>query len=350
MPIDATDIAQAGQDIVPPDAAQGTRNHGLRLALTPAAVFCAGLILGWPLFYVGAVFATLFTQTPHPLTTRAGARLLVNATAIMGVAWLLATWLNPYPVVFLLGICIALGLAFRCSVSGGSTILVVLLLLGTLLVPFLVRTSSVLAWDIALSLVANIAIALASSWVAFAVFPAADATRTAPPAPAPVTRFDPNRRLARMCLVSIPFAIVFFVSGSGAALTLIFVAILATQLAASTEAGPTVARTMLAANVLGGIVAVIIYEAIVIAPLLPFAILAVLATCLALADRFTRGDALAGSALTTVLILLGGSLGVFSEEADVKMLGRIWQIGLALVYILSAFVLIDRWLPERARD
>jgi len=51
----------------------------------------------------------------------------------------------------------------------------------------------------------------------------------------------------------------FFAFDGGAVLTLIFIAILAQQLAASTPAGKTVARSMMIANLAGGFAAVLAY-------------------------------------------------------------------------------------------
>jgi hypothetical protein len=64
-------------------------------------------------------------------------------------------------------------------------------------------------------------------------------------------------------------------------------------------------------------------------------------------DRFASGDALAASATTALFILVGGSLSPISDGAEVKLFTRLWQVGLALGYLLVAFVVVDRWLPER---
>ncbi|MEM1361648.1 MAG: hypothetical protein AAGF94_08020 [Pseudomonadota bacterium] len=320
-------------------------NLGLRLGLAPASVFALGLIFDWPVFYLAAVFAALFVQAPAPMPALVGLRLLGLSAAMLAVAWLLTAALLPYPIVFLTGIALGLGAALRAAVRGANVLVVVLAMLAALLVPFLGKVSTVLAGLISIWLLINMGLAMLAGWAAFALFPAGQTpgTDTKPDGPG----FDPERRLARMCLVSVPFALVFFAIESGAALVLIFVAILATQLAASTAAGPVVAKGMMVANVLGGVAAILIYEALVIAPFLPLAILLVFAACLFFAGQAAAGDPLAGSALTAVLILVGGSLGPISDGAEVKLLARLWQVGLALAYILTAFVLVDRWLPEK---
>ncbi|MEL6208165.1 MAG: hypothetical protein AAFR47_23100, partial [Pseudomonadota bacterium] len=76
------------------------------------------------------------------------------------------------------------------------------------------------------------------------------------------------------------------------------------------------------------------------------AVLVTLTMSLYFSCRIAKGDALAASALTVALLLLGGAL-VFSNDADARLIDRIGQIALALGYTLFAFVVIDRWLPER---
>ena len=47
-----------------------------------------------------------------------------------------------------------------------------------------------------------------------------------------------------------------------------------------------------------------------------------------------------GGALGTVLVLVGGSTGAYSDEADVKFIVRIVQIMTAAIYCISAFVVV----------
>ncbi len=334
-------------DVLSDESTDTVRLHrGLRLALAPAAVFAAGLLLDWPLFYVGAVLAAIFTQAPAPIPTRSGLSLVAKGTVFMALAWLLATALDPYPLVFLIAICIAVALCFRASVAGSNILIIVFALLGALLIPFLVRLSPELAHKIMVWLPGNLLIALLAAWSAFFLFPAvapAQAVQTDLAAD-----FDADRRLIRICLVTLTFVVIFFVTEGNAALTLMFIAIQSSMLAASTGSVPVVARATLLANAAGGVVAVLIYEVLVMAPLLPVAVLSVLAACLFFAERFTKGDKLAATAMTTTLLLIGGSLGPISDEVDIKMITRLWQVGTALAYLLAAFVVIDRFLPDRA--
>ncbi len=135
-------------------------NHGLRLALTPWAVFSLGMILGWPLPFLGAVFAVLFTLGLQPLPPSYGWSLLRKSAVIMFCAWGLSAVLLPYPIVFLIVVCICVVLAFNLQLKTNDLLLSVFALIAALLVPYLTRNSPDLSGEIALWLVANLLIAM----------------------------------------------------------------------------------------------------------------------------------------------------------------------------------------------
>lgn len=326
--------------------------RGMRLALGPAVLFILGVAFDWPMAFVGAVFAALFLQAPAPPSFAGGVRLVLTALGLLILAAAVFSLLRPYPVLFLLGVCLAVLWALGLSVRGRSPLLVVLALLAALLVPLLARASVDLAVGVVVWLSANMVFALLATWAAFVLLPAPRQARVPPEAPqGSAPDFDPERRLLRMALVTVPVALVFFLVDGGAPLTLLFVAILAQQLAASTEDGPAVAGAMLAANLVGGLAAVAAHGLVVAATFFPFLALVVLALCLGFGwwHASERPDsALAGSAMTTFLILFGGTIAPFADSAEVAMLSRLGQIGLALAWVLTAFVVLDSLLPERA--
>ncbi|SNS74606.1 Protein of unknown function [Tropicimonas sediminicola] len=324
----------------------------MRLALGPAVLFILGVAFDWPMAFVGAVFAALFLQAPAPPSLAGGTKLVLTALGLLMLAAAVFSLLQPYPVHYLIGVCLAVLWAFGLSVRGRSPLLVVLALLAALLVPLLARGSVELAVGVVFWLSANMVFALLTTWAAFVLLPVPEQAHVQQEAPqGGEPEFDPERRLVRMALVTVPFALAFFLVDGGAPLTLLFVAILAQQLAASTEDGPAVAGAMLAANLIGGLAAVTAHELVVAATFFPFLALVVLAVCLGFGwwHASERPDsALAGSAMTTFLILFGGAIAPLSDSAEVAMLSRLGQIGLALAWVLTAFVVLDALLPERA--
>ncbi len=128
-----------------------------------------------------------------------------------------------------------------------------------------------------------------------------------------------------------------------AVFSLIYAALFATALGA--QGGSQAGMKSVAANLFyGAPFAIIVYELMVMAPGLGFAILLVLATSLIFAERIYSGSPNAPlwkSGLTGFLFLLGGSIGVFAPEAGDNAFVRVLQIAMACVYVIAAYSFID---------
>lgn len=329
------------------------RRSILRLTIGTTSVFSLGLILGWPLAVVGSVFTALFLQAPAALPVKVTLKLFVFALLLMLTSWIVSSILAPYPIVFLGAICIAIVLSFTWTVAGAGVLPGVLALMAAMMVPNLVLQSKELALVLVGWIPANLMIAGFVSSLMFTILPAAP-----PPAAQKAQQkkqedeFDRYRRILRMSIVTVPFAMTFFLLGWSALLVLFFVALLSQQLAAMPAAGKTVAKGMLLANILGAVVAIVSYELNVIAPHIMTAILLCFLCCLML-GTLGKSDhplaAAAGSALTTALIIYGGSVAPLSDDADVKSITRVLQVGMALFFVIIAYVVVDEFWPERSK-
>ncbi len=323
----------------------------VRLAVGTSAVFTIGLLLGWPMAFIGALFTTLFLQAPGPMPPKVSVKLFTFALLVMLFSWMVSSVLVPYPVVFLAAVCLAIMASFTWSLSGAGILPGVLALMAAMMVPNVVFQSQ----DLALVLVAwvpiNLLIAGFVSALMFLLIPAE--AQTAPQKAKDAAKdFDPVRRLIRMTLVTVPFALIFFISGSSALLVLFFVALLSQQLAAMTGAGKTVGKAMLLSNSLGALVAIICFEINVVVPnIVTPAILCLLLCFLlgALGKSKSKLAPAAGSAITTALVIYGGSIGAFADEADAKSVTRVLQIGSAVLFVVVAFIVVDEFLPERMK-
>jgi len=323
----------------------------IRLTLGTTGVFTLGLALGWPLASIGAVFTALFLQAPVGLTLRASGTLFAFALAVMMFSWYLSSILVPYQVVYLAAVCIAIVMSFAWSLSGAGLLPGVLALMAAMMVPNLVLQSKDLALVLAGWVPVNLLIAGFTSGLMFTVLPAKPQVaqqKTKQPA----AEFDTGRRMLRMSLVTVPFAFVFFLSGATALLVLFFVALLSQQLAAMPAAGKSVAKAMLTANMLGAGVAILCFEINVLAPSLVTPALLCFLLCLSLGTFGKSGHRFApaaGSAITTALIIYGGSIAPFSDEADVKSVTRVIQIASAAFFVILAYVVVDEFWPEKER-
>ncbi|WP_145975876.1 DUF2955 domain-containing protein, partial [Ruegeria atlantica] len=215
-----------------------------RLALGVTGVFSLGLFLGWPLAVIGAVFAALFLQAPTALPLAAFAKLFVFSIGLMFISFLLSSIFSPYPLVFFILVAIGIILSFMWSVSGAGVLPGVIALMGALMIPNLVLQSQDLALVLVYWIPLNLLFAGFVSTLMFALIPGEPQTGAQKKA-ATQPSFDSHRRIVRMSLVTVPFAMAFFISGASALFFLFFVALLSQQLAAMPAAGPSLSSSLL---------------------------------------------------------------------------------------------------------
>jgi Protein of unknown function (DUF2955) len=323
----------------------------VRLAIGTSVVFTIGLFLGWPMAFIGALFTTLFLQAPGPMPPKVSVKLFTFALLVMLFSWVISSVLAPYPIVFLAGVCLAIIASFTWSLSGAGILPGLLALMAAMMVPNVVVQSQDLAFVLVVWVPVNLLIAGFASALMFLLIPVK--TQTAPKNAAETAKdYDPLRRLFRMSLVTVPFALVFFISGSSALLVVFFVALLSQQLAAMSGASKTVGKAMLLSNSLGALVAIVCFEINVIVPNIVTPAILCMLLCLslgALGKSKSKLAPAAGSAITTALIIYGGSIGPFADEADAKSITRVLQIGSAVLFVVVGFIVVDEFLPERKK-
>lgn len=332
---------------MPIDAAAS--RDGLRLGLCTGLLFALGLMINWKIFYLAPIFASLALRMSQASGSfRAGLWIFTQAALLCGGATVLFLLLMPYPAATLFAICAAVVLSLVWALRAAEILLVVFALLAALMVPHMLRISPDTATTLVPWLVINLGFAVVAARLMTVLLPPLPRDGTLAEGAWALPEFDRGRRVARMSLVPLPLIVVFFVWQTGALLTVVFVAVLTSQLIGATMAAPIVARNMFWATVGGGIAAVIAYELTVVAPMPITAALAGLAICLIFARAVTRGSPTASSGLSAAVILFGSAVGAASDDAATRMVLRRWQVGEALVYLLIGFVVIDRLLPERA--
>ena len=107
---------------------------------------------------------------------------------------------------------------------------------------------------------------------------------------------------------------------------------------------------MLVANVIGGIAAILVYELLVVVPFLPFAFVTLFAVMVWFSHRFITGD----------YAHRFGDYGIFdfdrwnidcpfSDDAQTKMIFRLWQLGAAFIYLSLAFAVVDRFCSRECK-
>lgn len=315
---------------------------GLRVALTPWVVFVAGLAIDWHFSFVGAVFASLFVMGPKPMPSRYCLSLVAAGFVYMITAWFIAMAVRPYPGAFLLLVILGVTLSYYLLVTRKDILLAVMALLGALLIPQQVRGAPDLAWALAIWIPGNVLIAFVVSWFAFKLLPPSE--ENSPPSAQP--DFDPMLRWFKLSAAMLPLVVFAFVTVHVSSFTLTYLAVQLTQFAAQPSNGPNMIKGAMIGNIIGGAMAVVVYEVAVIAPLMVVVASAMLVGFAILSKRQTEGDPLAATAMTAFTVVCGVSFGPIMDDAEGKIFTRLSQIVFAMGYVFSAIWLLEKWFPE----
>jgi len=318
--------------------------------------------LAWPLSFLTPVLAAKLLSLPKVMPFKAS----LGFVAILSGAFTLSTWLLlptlRYPAVHLLVTGLILFLLFYAKAGGTNPLVVVFLLIATLVVPLIGTLSESLAIAVSKGLIFATVVAVIMTYVAAAAFPdppglgptVASASQegdggedeeeekeeegNGPPSP----RFRTAMAL-RSLVVLYPIVMLFqMFSMADFAVVLIFASLLTLE--------PTygkhfsAGKGLVLANLAGGLVAVVIYELLVMVPAFTFLLLIIL-----LAGLWVGGwifsdrplGKLLGGGITTLFIVLGPTL-TGDAQAAASLFIRLFMIMGAVVYVVVAFGLLER--------
>lgn len=323
---------------------ESTNRRGLRLAFGITLAFALAQIFAWPLAYVTPVFTVILLQEPQPLSVRKALATFGWALAGMAAGLAIGLTVSPYPGLTVIIFSVFLYWFYFLAMTSGAHILAVIgALIGALLMPVLAQSYPELPLTAFWGLATGIAIAIYCSWLMFLFMPAPEIPSLKPSMKAEKSPEEIHSAALMTTLVAAPLLIAFLFFGWSKVLVLIYAALFATALGA--QGGSQAGMKAVAANMFyGAPFAIIVYELMVMAPGLGFAILLVLATSLIFAERIYSGSPNAPlwkSGLTGFLFLLGGSIGFFAPEAGDNAFVRVLQIAMACAYVIAAYSFID---------
>ena len=319
--------------------------HALRIAGAVALPFVAGELLGWSMPFLASIFALqLVAARQAPPTLRAALAAVIGIGAAFAAAIVLTAITGPHPLVFTLGAGLAVfgGLYAQARKGTGFWFILLIAICAT---PLLANQSEGLAISFLHIAVGAMLVAVLTAWLVHAAFP--DPAHAEPPS-APTMEPHAAARAALIgTLVVVPLLLLLL--GYESAAVVATVTALSLLKAVSSQESTRAALGLLAANVIGGAVAVAAYAAIMAAPTLAMLAAVMLAVALAFGGRIALGGqaaALASAACVAAVLLLGMGLSPFTDSAT-AFGTRLVQVLLASAYTVGAFMLLENLLPKR---
>jgi hypothetical protein len=264
----------------------------------------------------------------------------VAAASLSG--YVFSRFFLDYPLVFIPLLTFILFLLYYTT---ALQFMKVWLIISLLLIPMMSMQSVNLGAIVAVNLFVNALMAVVLVGVIYLVFPSVDSLPDAKTKQIAEQLSSHERFISatKKTLVVLPVLILFFVFHlSDSMLILFFIAILSMNPA---TANKKTGFAMILANLGGGLAAILVFNLLTVATSFVFSgMLTLLVGLLFAQGLFNEKPAaqLFGMAFSTFLLILGNVISIAGEAGDIVWT-RIFQIGVAMFYMVAAFGWINRF-------
>jgi hypothetical protein len=228
----------------------------------------------------------------------------------------------------------------------------VFMLISLLLIPMLGMQDLALAFLFTKTFIVGAAITVGLVWIVYSLIPDRHTNTPGEGAPSPPVSVPSQEVRFRYALETliIVFPVVllfFFFQWMGGLIILIFITLLSMQPSFNYKAG----KAMIQGNLLGGFFAIMLYELVVLVPHYLFFVLMLLAIALYFSSRLFSsrpGAPLFGMGFSTFLLIMGQSI-TGTDDAGGKVWMRVIMIMVAVIYVVTAFKVIEAFKEKRSR-
>ncbi len=329
-------------------------NPLLRYAFGSTIIMLVAMSLNYTLAYLTPVLALTFLAPgakPPTIKTTLLFLMIIAVTSATGIIF--SRFFLEYPLVFMPLLILTI---FHIYYTTSLQHMKVWFIISLLVIPMISQQSIQLGSVVAVNLFVNAFVAITLVWLVYFIFPYQENTIDVKKATEAVLPSDRIRFISagKKMLVIMPVLISFFVfNWTDALLVLIFVSILSMNPAfANKKAG----LALIAANLGGGLAAIVAYNLLTIVPSLIFLGLLTLLTGLIFGEKLISHkplSALFGTAFSTFLLILG-NVTSFIGEAGEMVWKRIFQLAIVVVYLVLAFFLVNHFItadkPETTQN
>ena len=308
--------------------------------------------IDWPVSFMTIVLTNSFLLGPKVPAKVLFHFLLVVIFAVMA-ALILGYLLLPYRIIYTIFIGLILLLLFYSKDEVISPMLKTWLLISILVIPLVSLQDYLVGELVAWALVIGTAVALIIVWISFAIMPDRATTLTnqqkkdagSSSTPSPYQRFI--TALKRTAVVYPIVLLFYYFEWQSSALILIYIGLYSSFPGFAKDF--SVGKMLLVGCVSGGIT-FFLYEIVVMVPMYTFLLLLFLGFGLIVGTDILDNRKYAGpikAGFSTVIIVFGSAVGSDDVDAGGKMLLRVIQVSIVVIYLVLAFGLIEKLFPPK---
>lgn len=320
-----------------------------RYAFGIALIVAIAMGMGWNLAFLLPVLSLGFLAAGDTVPSLKQGVLFVLMIAIANLVGLVLsyTFLGIPAIHIMITFLILLHLFYTRNRLFGPMVKV-WLIIAILLIPNVALLSKGLATVMSITLTINATLAILLIWLIYFLIPVKE--KNNPKAAAenngivesPTTRF--YTALTTTLVIMPVYLLFYYFELSGSILILIFIAILSMQpgFAKDFKGG----KALILGNLIGGMAAILAYEVLTVMPVFSYFVMLVILFGLLFGIQVFSGKKAAplfGMAFSTFLLIICSVTEAGSNDAGSKLWSRVFQIMVAVIYVVTAFGVIDRF-------
>ena len=323
----------------------------LRYAITVTASVAISFSLAWPLYYLTPVLVAVFLPLPMPAPTlKVGLNFILYVIYGFLIGLVMTLFVLPYPLIFVPILGLILFQIYYFANRGGNFILVLMCLLGVLMLPMLGMQYDIIASGFAFYFIISGAFAVIFYMLGHVFFP------DPPTGLAMPTRRGFQKGYSRQAAVTafqstcavLPLAVLFLSLNLTSQLLIMIMAAIF-SLMPQVAKGTAMAMKTMTSTLIGGTAAICFFFLIVAVPELHFFVALMFFFTLVFAMGMFSEKSYAvylSSAVTTLIILLGSSMGEGASITD-AFVSRVVLISGATLYIVIVMTVVEHlWSRE----
>jgi len=316
--------------------------------LIMALVMSTGAELGYIIPMLALNFLGPGSKQPN-LKQSIGFIVIVAASSIF--AFVFTAFFYEYMLIYIP--LLALILIWIYYTTSISIVTKLFLLISLLASPVPVPGMDIKVWSYILAgtLTSGAVFTMIVVWIVFALFPDREKDVLAQTTQKPQVKVVPKdiriRNALEIFIVTFPIVLLFiFFQGGNALLVLIYIVILAMLPRSS---GRMAGKGKIYGNIIGGLITIVFYEILTIVPNFFFFIILFLGTALVFSEIVFAGKKYSGLFKTgfSTLTLIIGSTTNSTDSAANEIWLRVFQVMLAVFYVVGAYYIWDAFLLKR---
>lgn len=329
--------------------ARKTLRYAFGIALSIAIAYG----FNWPLSFLIVLLVHSFLLGPKPsFKTGIGFITVIVIAVLAGIV--LSNFLLGQKYIYLTVIAVVLLNLYYADQQSLSPVLKMFLIIFVLIIPLLSLQTVRLGSLVGATFIFAAVVSMIVVWLVYAIFPDLEIKGQIIPEKVQDMSSLPtsNERFVtaiKSVIVVFPLVVLFyFFSWQNSALILIYVGMYSSIPGFAKDFSK--GKGVLFGCITGGIIAFLLYELVVMVPMYSFLILLFFAVSLLIGNEILtegRYAELIKAGFSTVIIIFGSAVSLDEVDAGGKIISRVIQISIVVIYMVLAFGLIEKLFPSQ---